>query len=152
MIIVNWSALYSYDVGGVQDDGVTEMAIFMYGNWTENGKLEVKLTKNRRKIDFEPKSVRRRADFGLFWWRKSGNGRSSTPPTPYHYPKQSLVFFHWDWKKATSCDVHTQARAWSVLVVSSTNHFIESLTLRFFHKYTMYKLHFFQLIFYLMYF
>ena len=53
--------------GGVQDDRVTEMAIFMYGNWTENGKLEVKLTKNRRKINFEPKSVRRRADFALFW-------------------------------------------------------------------------------------
>ena len=53
--------------GGVQDDGMTEMAIFMYGNWTENGKLEVKLTKNRRKINFEPKSVRRRADFALFW-------------------------------------------------------------------------------------
>ena len=54
-------------VGGLHDDRVTVMAFFMYGNWTENGKLEVKLTKNRRKIDFEPKSVRRRADFGLFW-------------------------------------------------------------------------------------
>ena len=54
-------------MGGVQDDGVTEMAIFMYGNWTENGKFEVKLTKNRRKIDFESKSVRRRTDFALFW-------------------------------------------------------------------------------------
>ena len=37
-------------MGGVQDDGVTKMAIFMYGNWTENGKYEIKLTKIGEKL------------------------------------------------------------------------------------------------------